>query len=103
MVLAYSKYLQNEDFQSNNTQSILENQYRQINEIIPVDRLFVLDNNGIAKMNVVSKESSNSYWNQFFKQRNGNPNKKYIITSISLMVIKGLMENIKLELLIPSL
>ncbi len=32
--------------------------YRQINEIIPVDRLFVLDNNGIAKMNVVSKEQA---------------------------------------------
>jgi hypothetical protein len=53
--LAYSKYLQDGDFQSNNTQSILENQYRQINEIIPVDRLFILDKNGIAKMNVVSK------------------------------------------------
>ena len=56
--LANSKYLQNGDFQSNNTQSILENQYRQINETIPVDRLFVLDNNGIAKMNVVSKDQA---------------------------------------------
>jgi signal transduction histidine kinase len=56
--LAYSKYLQDKDFQSNNTQSILENQFHQINEIIPVDRLFVLDNKGIAKMNVVSKEQA---------------------------------------------
>ena len=53
--LADSKYLQQGDFLSNNTRSFLENRYHEINEITPVDRLFILDKNGIARMNVVSK------------------------------------------------
>ncbi|MER5174705.1 MAG: sensor histidine kinase [Candidatus Nitrosocosmicus sp.] len=53
--LADSEYLQQGDFLSNNTRSFLENRYHEINEITPVDRLFILDKNGIARMNVVSK------------------------------------------------
>jgi signal transduction histidine kinase len=53
--LAYSKHLQEGDLLSNNTYSMLESRYRQINEITPIDRLFIVDKNGIAKMNIVSK------------------------------------------------
>lgn len=53
--LAYSIYLQEGDFVSNNTHNLMENRFRQINEITPIDRLIILDKNGIAKMNIVSK------------------------------------------------
>jgi signal transduction histidine kinase len=53
--LAYSIYLQEGDFVSNNTHNLMENRFRQINEITPIDRLILLDKNGIAKMNIVSK------------------------------------------------
>jgi signal transduction histidine kinase len=56
--LSYSKYLQQGDFTSNNTKSLLKSYYRQINSSTPVDRLFILDANGIVKMNIVPEGQS---------------------------------------------
>ena len=53
--LAYSTYLQREDFESNDTKSFMQNYYRQINSTSPVDRLFIVDKNGISKINIVPK------------------------------------------------
>ncbi|MDQ6724287.1 MAG: sensor histidine kinase [Thermoproteota archaeon] len=53
--LADSKYLQTGDFLSNNTRTILENRYQEINKNTPIDRVFIVDKNGIARMNVVTK------------------------------------------------
>jgi signal transduction histidine kinase len=66
--LAYSKYLQEGDFQSDSTHMVLESRYIQINEITPIDRLFLLDKNGIAKVNMVS-EGQKAYTNQNFSDR----------------------------------
>src|SRR6476620_9324624 len=38
--LAYSTYIQNGDFESNDTKSFIQNYYREINSSSPVDRLF---------------------------------------------------------------
>jgi signal transduction histidine kinase len=51
--LSYSKYLQEGDLTSNNTKSLFEIIYRQINFSTPVDRLFIVDTNGIVQMNIV--------------------------------------------------
>jgi signal transduction histidine kinase len=56
--LAYSTYLQREGFESNDTKSFMQNYYRQINSTSPVDRLFVVDKNGISKINIVPKGQS---------------------------------------------
>ena len=56
--LAYSTYLQREDFESNDTKSFMQNYYRQINSTSPVDRLFVVDKSGISKINIVPKGQS---------------------------------------------
>jgi signal transduction histidine kinase len=51
--MSHSIYLQQGDFTSNYTKSILKNYFRQMNYSTPVDRLFILDANGIVKMNIV--------------------------------------------------
>jgi signal transduction histidine kinase len=51
--MSHSIYLQQGDFTSNYTKSALKNYFRQINYSTPVDRLFILDANGIVKMNIV--------------------------------------------------
>ena len=51
--LSYSKYLQEGDLTSNNAKSLFEIIYRQINFSTPVDRLFIVDTNGIVKINIV--------------------------------------------------
>src|SRR3954451_1574063 len=43
--LTLSTYLQSGDFESNDTKSLVQNYYRQINSTSPVDRLFILDAN----------------------------------------------------------
>ena len=53
--LSYSTYLQRADFQSNDTKSFMETYYHQINSSSPVDRLFIIDNKGILKTNIVPK------------------------------------------------
>ena len=53
--LTYSSQLQSKDFQSNQTKSFLRSYYRQINSTSPVDRLFVVDNKGISKIDIVPK------------------------------------------------
>lgn len=50
--LANSKYLQNGDFISNNVTNLLKDYYLQINSTTPVDRLFVQDANGIARIDM---------------------------------------------------
>ncbi len=51
--LSYSKFLQEGDLTSNNTKSLFEIIYRQINSSTPVDRLFTVDTHGIVKTNIV--------------------------------------------------
>ena len=53
--LTYSTYLQREDFESNDTKSLMQNYYHQIISSSPADRLFVVDNKGIAKIDIVPK------------------------------------------------
>jgi signal transduction histidine kinase len=50
--LSYSKYLQEGDLTSNDTESLLKTYYQQMNSSTPVDRLFILDANGIVKMSI---------------------------------------------------
>jgi signal transduction histidine kinase len=50
--LSYSKYLQEGDLTSNDTESLLKIYYQQMNSSTPVDRLFILDANGIVKMSI---------------------------------------------------
>ena len=54
--LALSTHLQSGDFESNDTKSLIQNYYRQINSTSPVDRLFILDAKGVLKLEVFSKE-----------------------------------------------
>jgi signal transduction histidine kinase len=51
--ISHSIFLQQGDFTSNYTKSALKNYFRQMNYSTPVDRLFILDANGIVKMNIV--------------------------------------------------
>jgi hypothetical protein len=53
--LAISSYLQRQDFKSNDTKSLMQNYYHQINSSSPVDRLFVVNNKGIAQIDFVPK------------------------------------------------
>jgi hypothetical protein len=54
--LALSTHLQSGDFESNDTKSLIQSYYRQINSTSPVDRLFILDAKGVLKLEVFSKE-----------------------------------------------
>jgi signal transduction histidine kinase len=51
--LSYSKYLQEGDLTSSDTESYLKIYYQQMNSSTPVDRMFILDANGIVKMSIV--------------------------------------------------
>ena len=53
--LAYSSHLQSQDFQSNDTKNFIQNYYHQINSSSPVDRLFVVDDKGVAKVDLFPK------------------------------------------------
>jgi signal transduction histidine kinase len=53
--LASSSYLQREVFQSTDTKSLLQTYYHQINSSSPIDRLFVLNNKEMARMDIVPK------------------------------------------------
>ncbi len=53
--LATSEALQQGNFQSANTGKILNDRFEQINDITPIDRLFLIDKNGTSKMNVAKK------------------------------------------------
>ncbi len=51
--LSHSEYLQQGDLTSNSTESLLKSYYHQLNSSTPVDKLFVLDTNGVVKVNIV--------------------------------------------------
>jgi signal transduction histidine kinase len=53
--ISYSTYIQRADFQSSDTKSFMESYYHQINSTSSVDRLFIIDNKGILKTNIVPK------------------------------------------------
>ena len=55
--LAYSAYLRNGLLSDSKTKRYLEDTYTQINTI--TDKLFVLDKNNTAKINVVTKGQQN--------------------------------------------
>jgi signal transduction histidine kinase len=63
--LSYSKYIQQGDFTSNQTKSVLKSYYRQMNYSTPVDRLYILDANGIVKMSI-SPEGQPSFLGKDF-------------------------------------
>jgi hypothetical protein len=44
--ISHSKYIQQGDLTSNNTESLLEIYYKQMNSSTPVDSLFILDASG---------------------------------------------------------
>jgi hypothetical protein len=54
-ILAGSVELQGGQLSDNNTKRLLEEVYRQITAITPVDRLFILDRDNIVKTNIVPK------------------------------------------------
>ncbi len=53
--LSTSEVLQHGNFQSTNTGEILNDRFEQINDITPIDRLFLIDKNGTSKMNAAVK------------------------------------------------
>lgn len=53
--LSTSEVLQQGTFQSANTGEILNDRFEQINDITPIDRLFLIDKNGTSKMNAGKK------------------------------------------------
>ena len=53
--LSHSTYIQNGDFESNDTKSFIQNYYREINSSSPVDRLFILDAKGVNKLDIIPK------------------------------------------------
>jgi signal transduction histidine kinase len=53
--LASSAYLQQGDLLSNKTKKFMEQMYVQMNSITNVDRLFVLDENNVERMDIVPK------------------------------------------------
>jgi len=68
--LAQSKQIQSGDFESNDTKSFIQNYYHQINSSSPVDRLFVVDNKGISKVDIVPKGQP-SFVGMNFSYRDG--------------------------------
>jgi signal transduction histidine kinase len=53
--LAFSTYIQQGNFQSNDTKNFVQNYYRQINSTSPVDRIFVLNAKGENEVDMVPK------------------------------------------------
>ncbi len=51
--LAHSKDIQEGNLTSNNTKNLMKTYYHQLNSSTPVDRLFILDANGMVKVNMV--------------------------------------------------
>ena len=103
--LAYSQYIQIGNFGSNDTKPFMQNYYHQITSTSPVDRLFILDANGVDKVDIIPqgqhsfvgmnfsyrdwvKETKNSLIPQFsnsFVGRDG----KYRIALTYPITIKG--------------
>lgn len=55
--LSSSGSLRQGNFLSTNTGEILVDRFGQIDDITPIDRLFIVDKNGTAKINVAKKVS----------------------------------------------
>ena len=66
--LALSSYVQRQDFQSSDAKSLMQNYYHQINSSSPVDRLFVVNDKGIAQIDLVPK-GQHSYVGMNFSYR----------------------------------
>jgi len=67
--LSHSTFIQSGDFQSNDTRNFLQNYYRVINSSSPVDRLFILDANGVNKVDMIPK-GQHSFVGMNFSYRN---------------------------------
>jgi signal transduction histidine kinase len=81
--LTLSTYLQSGDFESNDTKSLIQNYYRQINSTSPVDRLFILDAKGENKVDMVPKGQI-SYIGMNFSYRDwANETKKSLMPQFS--------------------
>ena len=63
--LAHSKYLQDVDYQSNSTYNLMKKRFDEINENTPIDRLFLVDNKGIAKLMILSKNQTSHIGENF--------------------------------------
>jgi signal transduction histidine kinase len=66
--LAYSRIIQEVELTSQDTRSIMAEYYQQISSITPIDRLFVLDKNGVSKMGI-APEGKPVYTGVNFSQR----------------------------------
>src|SRR4051812_6952812 len=67
--LTHSTYIQQGNFQSNDTRNFIQNYYREINSSSPVDRLFILDTKGINKVDMIPK-GQHSFVGMNFSYRN---------------------------------
>lgn len=63
--LSTSEVLQQGNFQSANTGEILNDRFEQINDIAPIDRIFLVDKNGTSKMKAAKKGLPPVCWGQF--------------------------------------
>ena len=54
--LSTSEVLRQGNFQSADTREILNDRFEQINDITPIDRLFLIDENGTSKMNAANRD-----------------------------------------------
>jgi signal transduction histidine kinase len=79
--LAMSGSIQDGDYTSNLTKSLLVDYYNKINSTTPVDRLFLLNKNGIAVVDISASENS-SYAGIDFSSRSWVNETKNVMSSV---------------------
>ncbi|WP_458744260.1 sensor histidine kinase [Candidatus Nitrosocosmicus sp. T] len=79
--LAMSGSIQDGDYTSNLTKSLLVDYYNKINSTTPVDRLFLLNKNGIAVVDISASENS-SYAGMDFSSRSWVNETKNVMSSV---------------------
>ena len=100
--LSYSKYLQEGGNPSNNTYNILRHHYNQINNITSVDRLFLIDKNGISKMSSISK-GQQDHKGQDFSNREWIKKTKDTLSPVFSDSFVGSNGKLKIALVYPIL
>ena len=100
--LSYSKYLQEGGNLSNNTYNILKHHYNQINNITSVDRLFLIDKNGISKMSSIS-QGQQDHRGQDFSNREWIKKTKDTLSPVFSDSFVGSNGKLKIALVYPIL
>jgi hypothetical protein len=95
-----SKDIQQGDFLSDNTGKILKDRYKQLSELTPIDMLFILDKNGIAKINVISN-GNQSYVGVDFSSRDWIRESKDTLSPMFSDTYIGLDGKLKIGLAYP--